>query len=325
MLYAAGMGTGFRASELASLYPANFNLLADRPVATVRAGHTKNRKEVAQPLPPDLSEALRGYLAGKRADQPAWPGTWHEKAAKMLRADLAAARTAWIAQAGDEEEHKKRQASAFLAYRDENGPVADFHSLRHSYITALAKSGVSPKLTQELARHSDIRLTMNRYTHAALHELAAAVDSLPPILPTKPVSEAAIATGTDGKPLRAADRALTKPMSLDAPRLTMPETEEGEMTPTCHSQKTQEILRFASDCERMITPETDYARRDSNPQPMVPKVDALGRRMSPQGLPGTKFTADSDNPKNAVTSHSLPYFRLFFNGFCTEFCTSVDL
>jgi hypothetical protein len=29
------------------------------------------------------------------------------------------------------------------------------------------------------------------------------------------------------------------------------------------------------DCERLIMPESDYARRDSNPQPMVPKTIAL--------------------------------------------------
>ena len=162
MLYATAMGTGFRVSELASLLPSSFALDGMPPMATVDAAYAKNRKTAVQPLPPDLAEALAEYLAGKPADRPIWPGTWVEKAAVMIRRDLKA---------------------AGIPYRDDTGRVADFHCLRHSYISLLAKSGVSPKLAQELARHSDIRLTMNVYTHAGLYDLAAAVDSMPALLP----------------------------------------------------------------------------------------------------------------------------------------------
>src|SRR5207244_1513422 len=122
--------------------------------------------------------ALRGYLAGKPAGMPVWPGSWPVQAAWMLRDDLKA---------------------AAIAYRDCEGRVADFHALRHSYITLLSTSGVSPKLAQELARHSDIRLTMNVYTNAGLYDLAGAVDSLPALLST-PGRQAAVlaATGTAG-------------------------------------------------------------------------------------------------------------------------------
>ena len=37
-------------------------------------------------------------------------------------------------------------------------------------------------MAQELARHSDIRLTMNVYTNAELYDLAGAVEGLPSIL-----------------------------------------------------------------------------------------------------------------------------------------------
>ena len=91
--------------------------------------------------------------------------------------------------------------AAGIPYRDESDRVADFHALRHSYITLLSRSGVSPKLAQELARHSDIRLTMNVYTHTGLFDLAAAVDSLPAMLPTSG-KETLAATGTDPRPDR---------------------------------------------------------------------------------------------------------------------------
>src|SRR5260370_4865456 len=109
--------------------------------------------------------------------------------------------------------------AAGIAYRDEEGRVADFHALRHSYITLLSRSGVSPKVAQELARHSDIRLTMNVYTHTGLFDLAGAVDSMPALMPTGPVPERTVlrATGTEGH--SRLDRALTKPLRADGPRL----------------------------------------------------------------------------------------------------------
>ena len=42
-------------------------------------------------------------------------------------------------------------------------------------------AGVLPRMAQELMRHSDIRLTMNVYTHLQLIDTAGAVESLPSI------------------------------------------------------------------------------------------------------------------------------------------------
>src|SRR5262245_38303775 len=69
MLYALAMTTGFRASELASLAPASFDLDADPPTATVKAAYSKNRRQSVQPLPPDVAAALRAYLADRPAQQ----------------------------------------------------------------------------------------------------------------------------------------------------------------------------------------------------------------------------------------------------------------
>jgi integrase len=62
---------------------------------------------------------------------------------------------------------------------DPDGLYADFHSLRHGFITGLARAGVSPKMAQTLARYSDIRLTLGVYTHVELHDQTAAVHALP--------------------------------------------------------------------------------------------------------------------------------------------------
>jgi hypothetical protein len=61
---------------------------------------------------------------------------------------------------------------------------------------ALARAGVHPKLAQSLARHSDINLTMSRYTHTTRgeqHEALAALPDLP-----IPMASYRQATGTDG-------------------------------------------------------------------------------------------------------------------------------
>ena len=48
---------------------------------------------------------------------------------------------------------------------DGTSRLVDFHALRHTYITMLAKSGAPLKVVQEMARHSDPKLTLGCYTH----------------------------------------------------------------------------------------------------------------------------------------------------------------
>ena len=95
-----------------------------------------------------------------------------------FRRDLEIARTAWLAEATSPAELAERERSDFLRYRDRNGRVADFHALRHTFITELVRAGVAPKDAKELARHSTITLTMDRYAHVGIRDTAAAVSRL---------------------------------------------------------------------------------------------------------------------------------------------------
>ncbi len=113
-----------------------------------------------------------------------FPGTWFKKAAKMLRADLDAAEIAYVTDEG----------------------FADFHSLRHTFVSNLAAGGVHPKLAQQLARHSTIALTLDRYTHVGLLDMNSALESLPNI--TAPESQTMRATGTTDQ--AASDFSCTK-------------------------------------------------------------------------------------------------------------------
>jgi len=98
----------------------------------------------------------------------------------MMEMDLEQARAAWIEAAKkNKREQKRRAESDCLRYEDENGMYADFHANRHTFISNLAKADVSPKSAQTMARHSDINLTMNVYSHVQMDEQADAIRKLP--------------------------------------------------------------------------------------------------------------------------------------------------
>ena len=59
------------------------------------------------------------------------------------------------------------------------GACADFHALRHSFLTALAGSGAGVKDSQELPRHSTPNPTPGVHTHTRPEQLGAAVARLP--------------------------------------------------------------------------------------------------------------------------------------------------
>ena len=224
LLYMVAANTGLRSSELASLTSGSFDLTADPPTVTVEAAYSKHRRRDTLPLRSDLVDLLCPLLSripGKAPSKPrnrrgavldstadaggsnatranVWPGTWAERSARMLRRDLAKARAAWIDKAATAAELISRFKSDTLKYKDDDGRVADFHALRHGFISNLARAGVHPKEAQALARHSTITLTMDRYTHVGITDLTAALERLPG-LPTAGDSEPHVlrATGTD--------------------------------------------------------------------------------------------------------------------------------
>jgi hypothetical protein len=75
--------------------------------------------------------------------------------------------------------------------------VADFHTLRHTFITRFARSGISPTVAKTLARHSTITLTLDRYTHTLLGDLRGALEKLPELDTTQQKGQLTM-TGTDG-------------------------------------------------------------------------------------------------------------------------------
>ncbi len=134
-------------------------------MVAVQAAYSEHRRQDVVPIPPGVAEYLQAWLS-VRATRPVgqarlWPGTWYTVAAKMLRADL--------------------QATGIPHELD--GRVTDFHALRATYATNLARLGVNLQTAQALMRHSDPKLTARTCTKLGVTDLGQAVAHLDVGLP----------------------------------------------------------------------------------------------------------------------------------------------
>ena len=172
LTYRLAVESGLRSNEIRSLVRTSFRFAAKLATVTVEAGNSKRRRRDELPLRPDTAAELKAHLATKHPGAPAFALPPAYEMADMLRHDLAAARKAWVGEVRDPKQQAERERSAFLAAVDEAGQVVDFHGLRHTFITNLARAGVHPSVAQSLARHSDPKLTLGRYTHVELGEQA---------------------------------------------------------------------------------------------------------------------------------------------------------
>ena len=78
--------------------------------------------------------------------------------------------------------------------------VADFHAAgRHIYITELLRSGASLVEARELARHSDVRMTM-KYTHIGVDDQAQAIAKPPGLRATPAASTETASTSPEPEP-----------------------------------------------------------------------------------------------------------------------------
>ncbi|MDZ4686573.1 MAG: tyrosine-type recombinase/integrase [Planctomycetaceae bacterium] len=173
-IYLLSYMTGARKNELASLTPRSFALETDPPTLTIEAKASKHRRKDVLPLHPDLVVMLRDWLKGIGPSEKLFPKLDRRKTWFMVQKDLAL---------------------AGIPYDNEDG-VADFHAAgRHSHITELLRNGASLPEAKELARHSDIKMTM-KYVHIGIGDQARAVAHLPtPKTTSEPATGAALQPG----------------------------------------------------------------------------------------------------------------------------------
>lgn len=168
-----GYYTGLRLSDCLSLKWASVDLQARvlkvTPKKTARTG-----KKLEIPMSPDLEDFLLAHPIGKSESEPVFPS--------LAKLSVGGNR-------GASRQFQQIMQSAGLAsgtLRDASGEsgraVAErsFHSLRHSYITALSSAGVAVEVRQKLVGHSTAEQNLH-YTHAEFSALRTAVESLPRI------------------------------------------------------------------------------------------------------------------------------------------------
>jgi integrase len=270
MLYRLAAETGLRAGELASLTPTNF-LLADMDKAAVKvsAAYSKHRRDDLVPLRRDFAQAVVAFLEGKPADVPLF--NVPHRTADMLRSDLEAARQAWLKEARTPQDRERREKTCFCVPVDSSGHVLDFHALRHTFITRLARSGITPAVAKSLARHSTITLTMDHYTHTLIGDERAALDCLPTMNPAQPDREAAKATGTYDVAAKDSEKRIALALARSDP------SKSTNVITGQHGERTMTAQNFKT-CTHLATPATTghhWALKDLNLGPRDYESPAL--------------------------------------------------
>lgn len=147
--YRVALTTGLRRSEVRRLLRSDVDL--DAATLTIRGrANWKNRSVRVLPLPPgtvSTLKRLRGHVDPTESLFPSVPNM------DTFRRDLAA---------------------AGIEYETTEG-VADFHALRVTFNTLMAREGVSLAQRQSLMRHATPKLTAGVYTRLDLADGAAAV------------------------------------------------------------------------------------------------------------------------------------------------------
>ena len=165
-----GYFTGLRLGDVCGLRWEAIDLEA----GILRVQTAKTDTEIVAPLHPDLEKWLRSCrrgigkapvfpdLAGKRTGG---AGGLSAQFARLLKKAGIIRKTI---RSGDGAGHRTSNLS--------------YHSLRHSFVSALANEGVAPDVRQRLAGHADAKVHA-RYTHHEIENLRAAVAKLPGLSP----------------------------------------------------------------------------------------------------------------------------------------------
>ncbi|HXB58525.1 MAG TPA: tyrosine-type recombinase/integrase [Candidatus Acidoferrales bacterium] len=174
-VYLTALNTGLRRAELAALQKGDCSLYGDYAFLKVRASTTKNSKAATIWLNDEVAAELKKLvLPGVDSTESVFESI---PDMDQFRYDLAAAK---------------------IPYVDEHGRRADFHALRHTLATNLARCGVLPRVAMEFMRHSEMRLTNKTYTDVAHLPLAEAAEMLPQFLKGHDTQRSTQETGAAG-------------------------------------------------------------------------------------------------------------------------------
>jgi len=163
-----GYYTGLRLRDIADLQWSVVDL--DRRIITVTT--RKTGKTVTVPMHPEFAAWLAGQTRGI-GKAPVFPTLAGKSGGGTSGVSMAFKR---IMERAGIRGRLLREASG--AGRSQSS--LSFHSLRHSFNSAMANAGVSSELRQKLTGHASAKMNA-QYTHHELEELRAAVSVIPRI------------------------------------------------------------------------------------------------------------------------------------------------
>jgi integrase len=132
----------------------------------------KTGKPVTAPLHPDL-EAHLTKLAGDKPRAPLCPAL--QQRGIGGRSGLSQTFTRILRDAGIDQQQVKGKGKQGRAFSK-----LSFHSLRHTFTSALANAGIPVEVRQKLTGHADAA-THQKYTHLELQPLQSAIAKLPSV------------------------------------------------------------------------------------------------------------------------------------------------
>lgn len=193
LIYRLAVESGLRFNEIRTLKVSDFDFKAG--TVEVRDLNEKARRGAVLLLRQSTADKIKQFLRNKTPQSTAF---MLKKGALMIKTDLE---------------------TAGISYKVD-GKFADFHSLRHSTASLLIQTGANPKVIQSLMRHTDINLTLSKYTHLYAGQQRETIESLPDFIVKQ---DKAIMTGTDNciaenqaknhcpKTAHQSSKSLTKP------------------------------------------------------------------------------------------------------------------
>ena len=124
-IYLTALLTGLRRGEMGGLFCADFNLYADKPTISLHANIAKNRQAAVISLRDDLATEL-GAIIPQNAKPMCKP--WRMPKPETVKRDYTI---------------------AGIALEDDRGRRVDFHALRHTLGTNLARAGGPPRVAMK--------------------------------------------------------------------------------------------------------------------------------------------------------------------------------
>lgn len=153
LLYRLDLETGLRKSAVYRLTVGDVD--PDGFLDATGSG-ARNKRTTPKPLRPALLADLLEHCAGRADDDPLFDLPHQTGLARMVRADAQAAGIDTVG--------------------------VDFHCLRHTFATSLARSGVQVKVLADLLDDS-VKVAMSFYTHTFATDMTQAVNALPDLSP----------------------------------------------------------------------------------------------------------------------------------------------